>query len=85
MPLFFNSWGFSPVSPCLGLRPEDVAEVVFPLSSLSGDWEAPSLSLPINYFLPACHLAATSAGSIDIVTVHFQMALKFKLTQIFPR
>lgn len=34
------------------------AEVGFPLSSLSGYWEAPSLGPLVNCFLPACHLAS---------------------------
>ena len=62
-----------------------MAEVLFPLSSLSGYWEAPSVSTSVNYFLLACHLAVTSTGSTDLVTVHFQTGLEFKLTQIIPR
>lgn len=61
------------------------AEVGFPLSSVSGYWTASSLSPSVNYFLPACHLAVTSAGSIDLVTVPFQTCLKFQLTSIILR
>lgn len=50
------------------------AEVVLLLSALSGYWQAPSPSPSVNYFLPACLLAATSAGCRDWATVHFKKA-----------